>query len=60
MKNKIYKRYGGFNTKTRKLSHIYETPYQVKMCYSNGSDTPNLKIVELEVKIVEENKRRKE
>lgn len=48
-----YKRYGGYNTKTRELSHIYEFPEQVEMCYPMGKDTPELKIVEVEVKIKE-------
>jgi hypothetical protein len=47
-----YIRYGGYNTKTKELSHIYEVPEQVEMCYPMGKDTPNLEIVEVRCVIV--------
>jgi hypothetical protein len=49
-----YIRYGGYNTKTKELSHIYDIPAQVEMCYPLGKDTPNLKIVELKINIIGE------
>ena len=54
MKKIKFKRYGGYNTKTKELSCVYENPLQVAMCYPQGKDSPNLKIVELEVVILEE------
>ena len=50
-KGKTFRKYGGYNTKTKELQHIYDSPLQVEMCYPQGKHTKNLNIVELEVTI---------
>jgi len=52
-------RYGSYDTETGILSHVYEHPHMVRMCYPDGAEKRNnIEFVELEVKIIKKIEKR--
>jgi hypothetical protein len=48
-----FTRYGSYDTETGILSHVYESPHQVRMCFPDFAEKhDNIELVELKITII--------
>ena len=59
MLKKKFKKYGSYNTDTGELSHIYDDPRMVSICFHDGAvGRDSIEFVEVEIQIKKKIKKR--